>query len=244
MFGATAVLVLVAAAVAFFVLPRGGYVAVRASRGDWRHLLQETAIIRLALFTFAAYACLQGPMGIFPVYIRAHGGDLDTVGRMWIVMLLVEIPLVLLSGAGLARLGPRGLLAAGVFAAAIRWIVCGLSHDLRVIYPMQLLHGVTVVGLLLGAPLYLDAVAPERLRSTGQTLLSMVGVGFGGAASNAAAGWLLERAGANAPYLAGGIGALVLGSCVYWILPPPEAIGGRKPRAGPPEPDVYIALDV
>jgi PPP family 3-phenylpropionic acid transporter len=244
MFGATAALVLAAAVVALFALPRGGHVGVRAHHADWREMLRQRAVVRLALVTFAAYFCLQGPMGLFPVYVRAHGGDIDTVGRMWVVMLLLEIPLVLLSGAGLMRLGPRGLLAVGIVAAAVRWIVCGLSQDLRVIYPIQLLHGVTVVGLLLGAPLYLDAVAPERLRSTGQTVLAMVGVGFGGTASNAAAGWLLERMGANAPYLAGGIGASLLACSLFWILPRPERTRWGERDGGAGRPSAFVGLDV
>ncbi|MFQ5874092.1 MAG: MFS transporter, partial [Dehalococcoidia bacterium] len=92
------------------------------------------------------------------------------------------------------------------------------------LYPVQILHGVTVVGLLLGGPLYLDAIAPERLRSTAQALLSMVGVGIAGIASNAGAGWLLEHAGPDALYIVGGIGALALGCLVLWILPPPEIV--------------------
>jgi PPP family 3-phenylpropionic acid transporter len=244
MFGATAALVLGAAVVAFFALPRGGGVGLRAHHGDWRQMLRQRAVVRLALVTFAAYLCLQGPMGLFPVYVRAIGGDIDTVGRMWVVMLLLEIPLVLLSGAGLMRLGPRGLLVVGIAAAAVRWIVCGLSQDLRVIYPIQLLHGVTVVGLLLGAPLYLEAVAPERLRSTGQTALAMVGVGFGGTASNAAAGWLLEHAGANAPYLAGGIAASLLACAVFWILPRPERTRRERTDGDAAASGAYLGLDV
>ena len=243
MFAATALLVFIAALIAIR-LPRGGGVELRASRGDWRRLLRIGSVVRLAFFTFAAYVCLQGPMGFFPVYIRAHGGDMGTVGRMWTLMLLVEIPLVLLSGAGLTRLGPRGLLSVGIFAAALRWIVCGLSQDLSVIYPVQLLHGVTVVGLLLGAPLYLEAVAPEHLRSTGQALLAMVGIGWGGTASNAAAGWLLENMGANAPYLLGGVGALALGCLVPWILPRPDQARVEEKEGVPGRSRGYIALDV
>ena len=48
----------------------------------------------------------------------------------------------------------------------------------------------------------------------------MVGLGLGGIASNTAAGWILDRVGANAPYLIGGAGALVVGLAIGWILPP------------------------
>jgi hypothetical protein len=48
----------------------------------------------------------------------------------------------------------------------------------------------------------------------------MVGISLGGITSNLGAGWLLEHAGADAPYLAGGIGAIVLGCALPLIIPP------------------------
>jgi PPP family 3-phenylpropionic acid transporter len=221
MFLATAVLAFLAALVSL-ALPREGMVAVRAARGDWRSLLYNKAVRRFLLFSFGVYFLLQGPMWLFPVYVRSRGGDLDTIRWMWVLMLLVEIPLVLSSGSALKRLGARGLLGLGVLAGALRWTVSGMVEELYLVYAVQMLHGVMVAGLLLGGPLYLDAVIPARLRSTGQALLTIVGVAAGGIASNAAAGWLLEHVGPNAPYVASGLGAFVLGSLVWWIVPPPE----------------------
>ncbi|MFQ5540031.1 MAG: MFS transporter [Candidatus Binatia bacterium] len=234
MFIVTAALVFVAAMVSL-AFPRDGVVTLRAPRGDWRRLIRNGPVVRFLLFALGAYIFLSGPMWLFPVYVRAHGGDMDAIRRMWILMLIVEIPLVAYSGAGLKRLGSRGLLALGVLAGGLRWTVSGLSDDLIVIYSVQILHGVMVTGLLLGGPLYLDAVVPERLRSTGQALLSMVGMGIGGIASNAGAGWLLEYAGPNAPYVVGGIGALVIGSLVYWILPSPEVASILSAERDPPD---------
>jgi len=200
-------------------LPRGGAVARRAARGEWRVLLHAAPVRRLLLYTLVGYLFLQGPMGLFPIFVRARGGDLDTVGRMWVVMLLLEIPLVLLSGAGLRRFGARGLLGIGVLAGGLRWVGCALSHDMAMIYALQLLHGVVVAGLLLGGPLYLEQVVPEPLRSTGQGLLAMVGIGLGGILSNTLTGWLIDRAGVDLPFLLGGIGAVLLGCAVPWVLP-------------------------
>jgi MFS family permease len=84
---------------------------------------------------------------------------------------------------------------------------------------VQALHGVTVVGLNLGSPLYLDVVAPEKLRSTAQGILSMVGVGIAGIASNASAGWLMDQSGIDRVYFICGLGALTLGVLACWILP-------------------------
>jgi MFS family permease len=109
--------------------------------------------------------------------------------------------------------------------------------DLRWIFAAQLLHGVTVAGLVIGAPLYVEAVVPQRLRSTGQGMLGMIGVSLGGISSYLAAGWLFETAGADAPYLAGGIGALVLGCAIPLIIPPPAraaAVEGEEGDEGSP----------
>jgi PPP family 3-phenylpropionic acid transporter len=235
MFPTTAVLLLIGALVAF-ALPREGAVSIRAPRGDWRRLLRHGPFLRLLGFTLVAYLCLQGPMSLFPVYVRAHGGSLDSVSRMWILMLIPEIPFILLSGAGLARFGPRGLLAIGVFAGGLRWIVCGFAPSLAWIYPVQVLHGVVVTGLVIGGPLYVEAAVPERLRSTGQALLAMIGLGIGGACSQLTAGWLLERVGPDAPYVAGGIGALILAAILPIAIPPatrPPAAEGEGPTPPP-----------
>ena len=228
MFIVTTGLVFIAALIALG-LPHTGAVALRALRGDWRVLFRVGPAVRLFLFVFVAYLFLNGPMWFFPVLIRSHGGTMDTVGRMWVLMLLVEIPLVALSGAAIQRVGIRGLLAFGVLAGGLRWIVCGITADLQILYTVQLLHGVVVVGVLVGAPLYLDAVAPERLRSTGQGVLAMAGIGLGCIISNTSAGWLLEHVGSHAPYLVGGIGALTLGCLVPWILPAPETLVRNDP---------------
>jgi hypothetical protein len=231
MFPVTAALVLAGGLLAF-ALPRDGAVSLRAERGDWRGLLRHRPYVRLLLFTVGAYGCLQGPMAFFPVYVRAHGGSVDTVSELWVWMLLVEIPLVALSGAGLARLGPRGLLATGVFAGGARWLVCGLFGDTFWIHPVQLLHGAVIAGLVVGAPLYVEAAVPERLRSTAQGVLAMVGVSVGGIVSNVAAGWLMDRLGPDAPYLAGGVGALALGLLVPLVIPAPTPPPPTSPPSG------------
>jgi PPP family 3-phenylpropionic acid transporter len=220
MFMVTAALTVASALIAFCI-PRGGVVSTRAARGDWRLLLGNNAYLRFLLFSFAAYLLSQGPMWLFPLFVRSRGGDVETIRSMWVYMLVVEIPLVLASGSGLQRLGARGLLAVGVFAGGLRWLLCAFVSDLQLLSLVQTLHGVTVVGLLMGAPLYLDVVAPEKLRSTAQAVLSMVGLGIAGIVSNLGSGWLLDNAGINALYAASGLGSALLGCLVWWILPSP-----------------------
>lgn len=218
MFPITASLVLVASFIAFF-LPKKGAVALRAARGDWRELIHNRAFLRFLFFSLIAHFLMHGPMWLFPLFVRSRGGDLTTIRDMWVLMLLVEIPLVLSTGSGLKRLGARGLLGVGVLIGGMRWTLCALINEPTLLFAVQALHGVTVVGLNLGSPLYLDVVAPEKLRSTAQGILSMVGSGIAGIASNISAGWLMDRSGIDLLYLICGLGALALGALAWWILP-------------------------
>jgi len=221
MFPVTAIIVAIGGLIAL-ALPRGGAVSLRAARGDWRELLRHRPYRRVLLFVLLGYLCLQGPQIFFPVFVRSLGGEIETVSRMWIPMLALEIPLIAYSGATLDRFGARGLLAMGVLAGGLRWTVCGFAPDLSWVWPVQLLHGVVVAGLVVGGPLYVELVVPERLRSTGQGMLAMVGFGAGGIASNAGSGWLVDQIGVWAPYTLGGIGAIALGLAVPLLLPAPR----------------------
>jgi len=209
-------------------LPRTAALSLRAAGGDWRTLLRHRPYLHVLAFAMLGYFCLQGPMGMFALYVRAHGGSAESVSWMWIAMLLIEIPLIALSGQTLARIGPRGLLAIGLLAGGLRWTVCGFTADLRWVYVVSLLHGVTVTGLVVGAPLYVEAVVPERLRSTGQGILAMFGASVGGISSNLGTGWLIQHVGPDAPYIVGGLGALALGALLPLILPPPHELEPRE----------------
>src|SRR6476469_4141747 len=218
MFPFTATLVFIAGLIAFF-LPKAGVVALRAARDDWRELVHNRVFIRFLVFALLANFLMNGPMWLFPLFVRSRGGDVATIRNMWIIMLLFEIPLVLSTGSGLKRLGARGLLAVGLVVGGLRWFLSALSSDGALLLAVQALHGVTVVGLNLGSPLYLDVVAPETLRSTAQSILSMVAAGIAAIASNASAGWLLDHGGVNLLYFLCGAGAIILGASTWWILP-------------------------
>jgi PPP family 3-phenylpropionic acid transporter len=223
----------VAAALVSLLLPRGGAGARRAERGDARALLRHGPMLRLLVLSFGTYFFLQGPIHLFPLLVRELGGDIHTLSRLWILMLALEIPLVALSGATLARLGPRGLLAMALVASGLRWTVSAWTGDFRLFAALQLLHGPVVAGLL-GGPLYVEAAVPARLGSTGQALLAAVGVGLGGILSQLASGVLLEHGGARALYLASGLGALVLAALLPALLPP--AVRPDAPIVTPPAP--------
>ena len=227
MFPVASLLIAGSVAVAF-TIPETRRAAAPSARGEWLELRRHVPFVRLLVISFATFLFSQGPMSLFPLYLRARGRGLDTLSQMWILMLLLEIPLLAFSGAALRRFGARGVLAAGIAAGGVRWLVCGLTHDIRAIYAMQLLHGVTVAGVGVGSALYLEASVPGRLRSTCQGLNATAGVGVGSSLSNVAAGWLMDHASADAPFVVGGVGTLLLALLVPVLLPAPQRLGSDR----------------
>ncbi len=208
----------VLAACGSLALPAGKALSVRAHARDWRRLVRHPPVRRLLLFHFLAYVCVQGPMALFPVWVASRGGDIEMVGRMWLVMLVLEIPLVAYSGAATRWLGAARLLQLGILAAGLRWFLCGAVDDLRLLYAVQVLHAIVVAGTMIGGPVYLESIVPEQLRSTGQSLLSTVSTGLGGILSNLATGWMMDHFGIDTAFVIGGGGAMLLALVGYRLL--------------------------
>ncbi|MDA8017921.1 MAG: MFS transporter [Thermoanaerobaculia bacterium] len=228
MFPATAIYSLLAA-VAALCLPRTEAMVVRSASGDTGRLLRHVPVRRLLALVFLAHLCMQGPINIFPLLVAERGGDVAEIGTMWVLMLLLEIPLIAFSGTTLERFGARTLLMIGLLAEGLRWTVSAWVPDLDTVRWVQLCHGIGVAGVIIGGPLYLEQSVPERLRSTGQTLVSTIGFGLASILSISAAGWLFEHFGSRVPYGVAGAGALLLGLCVHRWLPEP-----RRPTAESP----------
>lgn len=205
------------AALVLFRVPRSEAVSVRARREDLGALLRRSSYLRLLVMAFLAFGLLSGPIVLFPVFVAERGGTIETVSRLWIPMLLLEVPLVWFAGAGLRRVGARGLIAAGIALDGARWLITALTPSLFWVFGIQLLHGAVVVGLIIGMQLYVEGEVPARLRATGQTVLGTV-MSIGAVLSHLWAGAALEHLGADAPYFISGPISIGLGIAAWFFL--------------------------
>jgi len=209
------------AAVLVTTLPRTRGSTLRAGRGEWRALLSHRPFLAVTGACFLIFFTSQGPMVLFPILVREQGGDLRAISLMWLLMLALEVPLVAGFGSIHGRVGPRAVIVIGAGAGAVRWLVSGFASELSWVATAQLLHGVSVWGVVLGAPVYVDAVVPERLRSTAQAALATVGVGVASVLSNLAGGWLMEHYDPMAPARVGGVLSVAVTAVVAVLLPRP-----------------------
>ena len=196
---------------------------VRMTRGEGRLLLHNTSYLRVLMVVALAYAFLHGPMVLFPVYVHARGGNHATISYMWAVALAAETVLMFYSSALYARFGPKLLISTGIALCGLRWLLCSICYDLRLVYPLQVTHAVMVMSLQVGAPLLVEALVPDRLRASSQSGLNMVGSSIGGVASSMLAGVLLDSAGIDVVMLLGGAAGIALGIATPFLLPAARA---------------------
>lgn len=206
---------------AALLIPQTDSLAVRSGPGEFRRLLRHGPLVRLLAYILLANFLVRGPINFLPLLVRERGGDVGAIAGMWLVMLLIEIPLVAVSGAFLSRLGTRRLLTISMLSEGIRWTVSGWSGNLEWLAAAQALHGIGVVGLHVALPLQLDAAVPSGMRSSGQGLAAMAGVGAGAIASNAVIGYVFEISGSATACLAVGLTALCTAALSGLILPRP-----------------------
>jgi PPP family 3-phenylpropionic acid transporter len=209
------------AAVLVMRLPPVEALGLRARPGEFRRVLAHLPVRRLIFFAFFSNLAMQGPINLFPVLLASRGGTVEDLRSAWILMLALEVPLVGFAGATLARLGPRGLLLMGLLGEGLRWTATAFVPSLGATIGLQLFHGLSAMGILIGIPLYLELSIPARLRSTGQTLIAACGLGLGSIVSIAGGGWLYDQGGAFAPFLGGGLVALSLAAALFFVLPAP-----------------------
>jgi PPP family 3-phenylpropionic acid transporter len=148
-----------------------------------------------------------------------------------------EVPGLILAGWLVARLGMRSVLLAssvGFAACMLSWIVL---VDAGPILVTRFVSGIFFGGILVSLVLTIARILPERLQSTGQTLLQATCFGVAAILANLLGGLLYAGAGALGVF---GVGAActVIGGLIGLVaLPQDVSASGR----GAPEPVGWTA---
>ncbi len=192
-------------------------------------------IIFLGRFGLGAY------YSFFSLYLHDTFG-LSGVGLLWAIGSLAEIPMVFFSGALIARLGIRVLLAVSLAAISLRLGMFILAPSILVVALAQLLHAFTFGTFHTASVAYVNArVAPAR-RGMGMAIYNSVGGGLSTFLAAVLGGYFLESHSYRSLFflyalvpLAGVIALAIFGKR---ILPPAHSLRGstgvrRTPAASP-----------
>ena len=123
-----------------------------------------------------AAGLIHGSHGMFYTFGVLHwnsqGIAPEWIGTLWAIAIPGEVLLFAYSGAVVHRLGAIPLLITGASAAVLRWTAMSFDPPLALLFPIQLLHGLTYGAAHLGAMHFISRAVPDHAAGTAGNVLS------------------------------------------------------------------------
>lgn len=203
------------------------------SGGTVGAVLRSGTVALALVVTFILQLANAGHNTFFGVYLESLGGSRGQIGLGYALAAAAEIPVIFWSGPVIRRLGVLRALVLASLVYAGRYLALAFVTHPGLAVALQVAHSVSF-GLSWPALVLLVAEqTPPHLRTTGQGLLAGIGFGLANVVGAVAAGWLADRFGLPAVYLA--MGLLAAAAAGGWVL---LARLGRAPASpGAPVPD-------
>jgi MFS transporter, PPP family, 3-phenylpropionic acid transporter len=167
----------------------------------------------LGVFVFGASS--RAAWDYVPLQIAAGGGGAFLVGIAAGVSAFVEIPFMRSSESLMRRFGMRGVFAAGAgvyIAASLGWAVVSAPGGVTAIrIAIGMGFGLTYVTLVVMTGTFV----PERLRNTGQTLMTVSSWGLAPVVGSLIGGFVYQHIGPTQLFLGSAVG-IAVGTVIVW----------------------------
>jgi PPP family 3-phenylpropionic acid transporter len=168
----------------------------------------------LWLFLMATSAVQAGHV-VYYVFGTLHWTTLGisptAIGALWGVGVVAEVVMfAYLRQVGL-WLGPVQLVALGGAAALLRWTVTALNPPLAVLFPVQMLHGLTFGGAHAGAMQFLSTAVPPQMAASAQGMYASITAGMAMGLASLAVTPLYRSMGGEAYFTMAVLGCFGLG---------------------------------
>ncbi len=164
--------------------------------------LMLTVLAHTALYAF------------FSLFLVERGFGTSAVGALWAVSVAAEIAFFALAGRHFARIDEyRWLLAAALLTALRFAVTAAFGDSAAVLVVAQLTHALTFAAQHMACTSLIARYFPDRLRTRGSALYSVLGYGVPGVVGGLAGGLLSEHLGLAAVFWAAALSGLASAAC-------------------------------
>lgn len=132
-----------------------------------------------------------------PVYYKSMGANNSLIGIVMFISAMSEIPFLLFADKILDRLGVKIVLLLSSGVMAVRMLLLYMTHNVYLILPISLLHGLTFIVFVYSLATYINKEVPKELKATGQTINGFIGIGVARIIGNIAGGILSDKIGSR-----------------------------------------------
>jgi len=165
----------------------------------------------------------------YSIHMAAMGHRNAVIGLLWGIGVVSEMVIMVIFTRLSRKVSPSRLLVLCFILAALRWAAYGLSADLTVAVPAQILHAFSFGAFHMAAVEVTQRIFPDDLRASGQAVYSGTTFGLGSVGGAILAGLLYDAIG---PFGLFGVSAIIALAGAILVARATGRIGGLSVPAG------------
>ena len=164
-------------------------------RAGVKDLIRSLPFVLFLLSIFFISMTLSASNAFLSIYLDEIGTSESSIGLAWAISSLSEIPVMLFSAYILRKVGFGGLLKIAFLVFIVRWFLLSLIRDPLLALIVQVLHGITFGGYLIGSVTYINERAAEGVRTSALSIFNLVTFGIGSIMGSLMGGFIVEAGG-------------------------------------------------
>lgn len=176
-------------------------------------LLSQPGLLALLVGVTLIWTAVGAVMAFISIHVAAQGADLATIGLMWAIGAVVEIPIMLAFPVLARRVGSGRLLVLGAMAFALRAAGWGVAGDPVVAVLVAPLGGIGFALFYVGLVSFVARSVPREVQATAQGVFTGMTFSLGSVVGTILAGFVAPVIGLPGLFLTAAV-ATALGTVV------------------------------
>ncbi|TZE80919.1 MFS transporter [Calorimonas adulescens] len=186
---------------------------VRSSPGSLFKNRNFSIFLIVAFMSQASMVVSENFLGVYIDYLK---GSSSMVGLAWMLAALSEIPVFYFTGKLIKRYNLRKIIILALILVFLRVLLYGLSTTPLMVIVVHGISGLDYATFSAAAINFVSRHTPDSLKTSGQTVYTMVSTGLGGMVGNILGGTIMDKVGIRAMYLS--FSMVILISLIVFIL--------------------------
>lgn len=170
---------------------------------SYKKLLGNRRYLLFLSYGFALFLCGSMINVFFPIYFTTGKGlnaGVEGYGLFMGVTILLEASVMFFGSRLFARMNPYAVFMFPLVAGIFRMLVTVLAHSPSDMFIYPVFHALWFAPLWAKVAPFIQAVVPEEMRATGQSVWTIVTCGIAPVIGSLAAGWLADAVGMREMY--------------------------------------------
>lgn len=160
--------------------------------GDFVKIIKDKRFILISFSAMLANIAFGAHGSYISVLMEETGGDVASIGAMWFVLAISELPGFFLEGKIMKKFGAINIYILGMILYIVRFLAISLCSNYQVVIAIQILQGITFPFYLTSTLKYVNDIVSPETRTTALTAFAALSGGVGGFIGNIGGGFLLQ----------------------------------------------------